>query len=111
MEILYEFNTKRKIGDRTHPSLLVLNEGKWEFSKLVNREMLLKPYLSDNLNEAFNPCRYSFMRGQIRRQVKNDVMLGLNVKDSLNKLFKKNLKKPAVGMEKTMAIGCLRTMP
>ncbi len=59
-----------KIGDRTHPSLLVLNEGKWEFSKLVNREMLLKPYLSDNLNEAFNPCRYSFMRGQIRRQVK-----------------------------------------
>ncbi|KTD14525.1 hypothetical protein Lgra_0556 [Legionella gratiana] len=59
-----------KIGDQTLPPILVLNGDKWEFSKHIHRETLLKPYISDNLNEAFNPCRYSFMRGQIRKQVK-----------------------------------------
>lgn len=59
-----------KIGDRTLPPLLILNGDKWEFAKHINQDNLLKPYLSDNLNEAWNPCRYSFMRGQIRRQIK-----------------------------------------
>lgn len=59
-----------KIGNRTLPPLLVLNGDKWEFSRHVNKDNLLKPYLSDNLNEALNPCRYTFMRGQIRRQIK-----------------------------------------
>lgn len=59
-----------KIGARTLPPILVLHDGIWEFSKHVTKENLLKPYISDNLNEAYNPCRYSFMRGQIRRQVK-----------------------------------------
>jgi hypothetical protein len=59
-----------KIGDRTHPPILVLNGNQWEFSKHVNRETLLKPYLSDNLNEALNPCRYSFTRKQIRKQIR-----------------------------------------
>lgn len=59
-----------KIGDRTLLPILVLNGDKWEFSKHVSKDNLLKPYLSDNLNEAYNPCRYSFMRGQIRRQIK-----------------------------------------
>ncbi|WP_298623964.1 hypothetical protein [uncultured Legionella sp.] len=59
-----------KIGNRTIPPILVLNGDKWEFSKHVKRETLLKPYISDNLNEAYNPCRYSFMRFQIRNQIK-----------------------------------------
>ncbi|MCW8469989.1 hypothetical protein OQJ19_04865 [Fluoribacter gormanii] len=59
-----------KIGKQTLPPILVLNGDKWEFSKHVTKYNLLKPYISDNLNEAFNPCRYSFMRDQIRRQIK-----------------------------------------
>ena len=59
-----------KIGSKTLPPILVFNNNQWEFSKHVTRENLLKPYISDNLNEAYNPCRYSFMRGQIRRQIK-----------------------------------------
>ncbi|HHF7372933.1 hypothetical protein [Legionella bozemanae] len=59
-----------KIGDRTLPPILVLNGNQWEFSKHVTKENLLKPYISDNLNEAYNPCRYSFNRSQIRRQIK-----------------------------------------
>lgn len=59
-----------KIGERTLPPILVLNGDKWEFSKHIHRKTLLKPYISDNLNEAFNPCRYTFNRNQIRRQIK-----------------------------------------
>lgn len=59
-----------KIGKQTSPPILVFNGNKWEFSKHVNKNTLLKPYLSENLNEAWNPCRYAFSRGQIRRQVK-----------------------------------------
>ncbi|KGP62726.1 hypothetical protein EP47_13550 [Legionella norrlandica] len=59
-----------QIGDKTLPPILVLNGNKWEFAKHVNKNDLLKPYLSDNLNEAFNPCHYTFMRSQIRRQIR-----------------------------------------
>lgn len=59
-----------KIGDRTLPPILVLNGNQWKFSQHVTKENLLKPYISDNLNEAYNPCRYSFNRSQIRRQIK-----------------------------------------
>ncbi|QMT59103.1 hypothetical protein [Legionella sp. PC997] len=58
------------IGEQTLPPILVLNGDKWEFSKHVNEYNLLEPYISDNLNEAYNPCRYAFMRDQIRRQIK-----------------------------------------
>ena len=57
------------IGDRTLPPMLVLNKGQWEFSKTINKNELLKPYLSNNLSEALNPSRYAFTRGQIRKQV------------------------------------------
>lgn len=59
-----------KIGDQTLPPILVLNGNQWEFAKHIKKDELLKPYLSDNLNEALNPSRYSFTRGQIRRQIK-----------------------------------------
>lgn len=59
-----------KIGDKMIPPILVLNGNKWEFSKHITRDNLLKPYISDNLNEALNPCRYSFTRRQIRKQIK-----------------------------------------
>lgn len=59
-----------KIGHKTYPPILVLRGNTWAFSPHVNKDTLLKPYISDNLNEALNPSRYSFMRGQIRHQVK-----------------------------------------
>jgi hypothetical protein len=59
-----------KIGNHTSPPILTLNGNKWELAKQINKSNLLKPYLSENLNEAWNPCRYAFSRGQIRRQVK-----------------------------------------
>lgn len=58
------------IGNRTSPPILILNGNKWEFAKHIKKDTLLKPYISDNLNEAYNPCRYSFMRFQIRNQIK-----------------------------------------
>lgn len=59
-----------KIGRHTLPPIFVLSGNKWEFSKHVKPDNLLRPYLSDNLNEAWNPCRYTFSRGQIRKQIK-----------------------------------------
>jgi hypothetical protein len=59
-----------KIGNRTLPPIMVLRGNRWEFSNHINQNTLLKPYISDNLNEAYNPCRYTFMRSQIRRQIK-----------------------------------------
>lgn len=58
------------IADQKLRPILVLNGNLWEFSKQVNKRQLLKPYLSDNLNEALNPSYYAYSRGQIRSQVK-----------------------------------------
>lgn len=59
-----------RIGNHTRSPILVLKGHTWEFSKQVKKDTLLQAYLSDNLSEAWNPCRYSFTRGQIQRQVK-----------------------------------------
>ncbi|QDQ40727.1 hypothetical protein E3226_010130 [Legionella geestiana] len=59
-----------KIGHETLSPILVLRNNRWEFSERVTPSNLLKPYLNDNLNEAFNPCYYLFSRGQIRREIK-----------------------------------------
>ncbi|MBA3536481.1 MAG: hypothetical protein H0T84_07725 [Tatlockia sp.] len=59
-----------RIGHRSLPPLLVLKGNRWEFTKHVNKDELLKPYITDNLNEALNPSRYAYSRGQIRNQVK-----------------------------------------
>lgn len=59
-----------KVGDKTLPPMLVFKNNKWEFAKHVTPDNLLKPFFSDHLSEAWNPCRYSFSRNQIRKQVK-----------------------------------------
>lgn len=59
-----------KIGNHTLPPLLILKGNQWQFASYVNKDLLLKPYLSNNLNEAFNPCRYTFMRNRIRNHIK-----------------------------------------
>lgn len=58
-----------KIGDETLAPILVLKNNRWEIGKQIRAETLLKPYISDNFNEALNPCRYAFSRNRIRKSV------------------------------------------
>ena len=45
-----------KIGEKMRPAILILKDGVWKFNERVNlREQLLKPFISDHLNEALNP--------------------------------------------------------
>ena len=49
-----------RVGDTTLPSVLELNEGVWKINDNVNlREVLLKPFISDHLNEALNPSIFT----------------------------------------------------
>ncbi|MBA2648399.1 MAG: hypothetical protein H0U75_02165 [Legionella sp.] len=59
-----------QIGSKLHPPILVLKNDQWTFSPHVNKDRLLEPFLSNHLNEAWNPSHYTFMRGQIRINVK-----------------------------------------
>ncbi|WED41986.1 hypothetical protein [Legionella cardiaca] len=59
-----------QIGDQTLAPLIILRGNKWEFARNIDKDNLLKPYLNDNLNEAWNPAHYFFMRGLIRKHVK-----------------------------------------
>lgn len=80
-----------KIGNRTLSPILVLNGDKWEFAKRVNKDNLLKPYLSDNLSEALNPCRYAFMRDSIRKQIKKRCAGWIERKGITQKMIKTKL--------------------
>jgi len=68
----YEGLTKPlQIGDTMRPATLVLKDGRWEFNEI--RTELLKPFISDHLNEALNPSLYipglrSSIRGIVRKQ-------------------------------------------
>lgn len=72
----YQGLTKEiKIDGKTRPAVLVLKNGIWEFNKASNiPEILLKPFISNHLNEAYNPSIYlQFLglRAAVRRNVKN----------------------------------------
>lgn len=62
------------IGKRLRPPVLKLKEGKWVFNELVDlRETLLRPFISDHLNEALNPNKIFNIAGYrsvIRRVVR-----------------------------------------
>lgn len=58
------------LGEQKIPPILILQNHAWQFTATVDPDTLFKTYLSDNLNEAWNPSYYSFNRGQIRKQVK-----------------------------------------
>jgi hypothetical protein len=63
-----------KIGDTTRPAILLLKDGVWSFNESVNQqELLLKPFVSDHLNEALNPSiftKYLGLRAYVRRTVR-----------------------------------------
>jgi hypothetical protein len=73
----YQNLTKQtKIGEKTYPAILVLKSGFWEFGEPERlRENLLKPFISDHLNEALNPSIFiklfwldSYVRETVRKQ-------------------------------------------
>ena len=63
-----------RIGNTTRPAILRLKDGFWAFNENVSlRELLLKPFISDHLNEALNPSiftRYLGVRAYVRRIVR-----------------------------------------
>lgn len=72
----YEGLTKEiKIGAYTRPAILILMNGLWAFNERVKmREVLLRPLISDHLNEALNPSIFTQMLGlrwYVRRKVTN----------------------------------------
>ncbi len=46
------------LGEITRPAMVTLDNGQWKVS--ADMEKLLKPFISDHLNEALNPSGYAF---------------------------------------------------
>jgi hypothetical protein len=72
----YQGLTKEiKIGTYTRPAILILKNGFWACNEAVKmREVLLKPLISDHLNEALNPSVFTQVLGlrwYVRRKVAN----------------------------------------
>ncbi|MGI8469205.1 MAG: hypothetical protein ACR2N3_12215 [Pyrinomonadaceae bacterium] len=62
-----------KIGDDARPPTLILKNGLWEFNGNYSARNLLKPFISNHLNEAFNPSIFTKMfglRSYVRRAVR-----------------------------------------
>jgi hypothetical protein len=63
-----------KIGDAKRPPMVVLQHGEWAFNETVDlRESLLRPFISNHLNEALNPSIFTEnlgLRSWVRRTVK-----------------------------------------
>jgi hypothetical protein len=61
-----------KIGDETKPAVLLLKNGIWTFDENVHlSETIIKPFLSNHLNEALNPSIFvKDLRSFVRRTVK-----------------------------------------
>ena len=63
-----------RIGDSTMPPILILRDGLWTFNDNVDlKEALLRPFISDHLNEALNPSIFTKnlgLRSYVRRTVR-----------------------------------------
>lgn len=63
-----------KIGDNTRPAVLLLKDGIWKFDETIGlRKNLIKPFLSNHLNEALNPSIFTKnfgLRSYVRRTIR-----------------------------------------
>jgi hypothetical protein len=63
-----------KIGNINRPSTLIFKDGVWEINKDFDMpNMLVKPFISNHLNEALNPSVFTQMfglRGYVRHVIK-----------------------------------------
>ncbi len=62
------------IGDSTRPAILKLKEGRWNIAHAETmREHVLKLFLGEHLNEAYNPSAYRItLVGAVKRAVKRN---------------------------------------
>ena len=61
------------IGKEVRPAILAFEDNKWTLNVSNLREDLLKPFVSDHLNEALNPSGYAFtIFGSVRRSVRKN---------------------------------------
>jgi hypothetical protein len=60
-----------RIADTTREPLAVLENGLWRRNQRSNRDDLLKPFISNHMNEAYNPSAFRFtLVRSVRRAVK-----------------------------------------
>jgi len=63
-----------KIGTGARPAVLILKNGGWTFDENIDlRQILIKPFLTDHLNEALNPSVFTKLfglRSYVRRSVR-----------------------------------------
>jgi len=60
-----------EIDGRVHPALASLLDGQWQFNTTALASRPLKSYISDHLNEAWNPSSFRFtLVRSVRREVK-----------------------------------------
>ena len=61
-----------KIGDTTRPGILFMDKGIWNFNQSADLyETLIKPFLTDHMNEALNPSIFAVgLRSSVRNIVK-----------------------------------------
>jgi hypothetical protein len=49
------------VGGKDRPAILVLRDGRWAVNPQIElRQTLIRPFIDDHLNEAWNPSIYSF---------------------------------------------------
>lgn len=64
-----------KIGEQMRPSVLILKNGIWVFNEKADlAETLIKPFISNHFNEAYNPSiflQFLGLRSAVLRHVKN----------------------------------------
>lgn len=80
----YESLTKPvKVGDLDRPAAAALKNGRWSaVDRVLTAELLLKPFLSDHLNEALNPSSFRLtLYPSVRRAVRKSAC------DDWNKAF------------------------
>jgi hypothetical protein len=63
-----------KIGENVKPAVLTLKDGTWKLDENIDlRQILIKPFLTDHLNEALNPSIFTKLfglRSYVRRSVR-----------------------------------------
>lgn len=74
MKFYENLTRETKLGKRTLPPILVLKDGVWAFNgSAAQSELLLKPFISEHLNEALNPSIFIGLfgfRAVVRKTVK-----------------------------------------
>src|SRR5207244_6582866 len=59
------------IAGSTYPPILVMRNGTWRFNP-DSSEFFMRPFITDHLNEALNPCHYVWhIRGTIGSNIKH----------------------------------------